>query len=214
MDTRRAQLLLLTSGAAGSVIFVVAYLINGALQPGYSTWHHTISTLSIAEYGWIQIVNFLICGALTVCFAEGLRRSGTANAWGFVPLVIAGLGLLVLGPFRSDPTLGFPAGRSDATTAVGTVHTISSLVVFVAFPIAIFALSRGSSRGWATFSITMGVSALAFVVLYTSMTHGHDPNSPTGLCERLPTFFICLWEVALCYRVVNDVRARPRYPTT
>jgi hypothetical membrane protein len=192
-------------GAAGPVIFIASYLVNGATQPGHSSWHDTISTLSLARRGWIQVAGFTVYGALALCFAEGLRRSGAIRGWGWRLLVIAGLGLLVIGPFRTDPILGFPAGEPAVTIGGGTVHTLTSLVVFVAVPAAMLATRRHSSRDWAAFSVAGSVLSLLAVVVYAALVaaaHGHDGgDSPAGLFERLPTLFIGLWQVAFAVRV-------------
>jgi hypothetical membrane protein len=213
MSIRRTPRLLLTLGAAGPVIFVAAYLVNGGAQPGYNAWHDTISTLSLAHHGWIQVANFMLYGVLTLCFAEGLRRSGAANAWGFALLVIAGLGLLAIGPFRTDPILGFPAGQATIVTPGGTVHSMGALVVFLAFPAAGFVMAFRSSRGWAAFSIASSVLSLVAVALFfasVSAANGHDGgDSPAGFYERLPTLFIGLWQVAFGLRVLTG-RAVPR----
>lgn len=157
-STPRTHRVLLTLGAAGPVIFIATYLIDGAMQAGYSSWHDSISTLSLAPGGWIQIAGFVLCGLLTLCFAEGLRRSGSTRAAGFALLVVAGLCLAVIGPFRTDPVLGFPAGTSSAATLSGTIHNVGSLVVFLAFPAAVFVTTRRPFRGWAAFSVASGGS--------------------------------------------------------
>jgi hypothetical membrane protein len=207
MSVHRTRRLLLTLGAAGPVIFIAAYLVNGAMQPGYSSWHDTISTLSLARHGWIQAVSFMLYGLLTLCFAEGLRRSGAASARGLAFLIIAGLGLLVIGPVRTDPVLGFPAGEPATATPGGTVHSLVSLVVFLAFPAAVFIMARHSSRGWAAFSIASGVLSLVAVALFfaaVSAANGHDGgDSPAGFYERLPTLFIGLWQIAFAFRVLT-----------
>jgi hypothetical membrane protein len=207
MSIQRKQGVLLALGAAGPVIFIAGYLINGATQPGYSSWHDTISTLSLARHGWIQVANFMLYGALTLCFAEGLRRSGAVKRWGFGLLVTAGLGLLVIGPFRTDPILGFPVGEPSVVTSGGTVHNMSSLLVFLAFPAAVLVTTRRPFRGWAAFSIASSVLSVLAVVVYfaiVSAAHGHQGgDSPAGFFERLPTLFIGLWQVALVYRLLT-----------
>lgn len=210
MIIHRTQRVLLTLGAAGPVIFIAVYLAAGAARPGYSTWHDTISTLSLTGTGWIQVASFMLYGVLTLCFAEGLRRSGaiTRRRWAF--LVIAGLGLLVIGPVRTDPVLGYPAGAAATATAGGTVHDMVSLVVFVAFPAAVFTGPWRPFRGWAAFSDTTAVLSLAVVAVYfavVSAAHGQaGGDSPAGLLERIPTVLIGGWQVAFAARVLA---ARP-----
>ncbi|WP_189029593.1 DUF998 domain-containing protein [Nocardia rhizosphaerihabitans] len=201
---------LLTAGAAGPVLFVLTYLVNGAVQPDYDSTHDTISTLSLAPHGWIQIANFVVYGVLTLCFAEALRRSSAIRTSGYVSLLVAGAGLVLIGVFPTDPALGFPAGESDAVTAIGTVHSMGALVVFLAFPVAAFAAAGRPFRGWDAFSVATGVLSLAavgaFFVAFEGAAEGAD--SPAGLYERLPTLFIGLWQVVFALRVLTEDTAR------
>src|SRR5215469_17820902 len=71
-DQHLTTKLLLLCGAIGPLLFVVAFLIEGATRPDYNAWQTTISTLSWGEQGWIQIVNFSLFGVLMLCFAVGL----------------------------------------------------------------------------------------------------------------------------------------------
>jgi hypothetical membrane protein len=205
VSVQRKHRLLLALGAVGPVIFTACYLANGAAQPGYSSWHDTISALSLARHGWIQIASFMLYGVLTLCFAEGLRRSGAVRGWGFRLLVIAGLGLLVIGPFRTDPILGFPVGQASVTTATGTVHTLTSLVVFLAFPAAALVTTRRPLGRWTAFSITSAVLSLLSIGAYVALVgavHNHaGGDSPAGLFERLPTVLMGLWQIAFVTRV-------------
>lgn len=201
---------LLTAGAAGPVLFVLTYLVNGAVQPDYDSTHDTISTLSLAPHGWIQIANFVVYGVLTLCFAEALRRSSAIRTSGYVSLLVAGAGLVLIGVFPTDPALGFPAGESDAVTAIGTAHSMGALVVFLAFPVAAFAAAGRPFRGWDAFSVATGVLSLAavgaFFVAFEGAAEGAD--SPAGLYERLPTLFIGLWQVVFALRVLTEDTAR------
>ena len=55
---------LAAAGATGPVLFVLTYLVNGAVQPDYDSSHDTISTLSLGRHGWIQIANFVVYGEI------------------------------------------------------------------------------------------------------------------------------------------------------
>jgi len=203
----RRQGALLALGAAGPVVFVAGYLVNGARQPGYSSWHHTISTLSLARHGWVQDANFVLYGTSTLCFVEGLRRSDAGNASGFGMLGIAGLGLIVVGGFRSDPILGFPVDEPAVETARGTVHNIASLIVFLAFPGAVLVTTGRPFRRWEALSIVSGVLSFTSIAAFSATVAAADVsdggNSPAGLFERLPTLFIGLWQVAFVVRVLS-----------
>src|SRR5438270_12739199 len=100
---------LIAGGAIGPLLFMIALLIEGATRPGYSAWHNYGSSLSLSDQGWMQIVNFLVCGLLSLCFAVGLRqvfRQGKGSTWGPILLGLFGLGLVVAGLFVTDPSLG------------------------------------------------------------------------------------------------------------
>src|SRR6266581_2072152 len=85
---------LIAGGAIGPLLFIIVLLIEGATRVGYSAWHNYGSSLSLSDQGWMQIVNFLVCGVLSLCFAVGLRqvfRSGKGSAWGPILLGVFGL---------------------------------------------------------------------------------------------------------------------------
>jgi hypothetical protein len=90
----------------------------------------------------------------------------------------------------------------------GTVHNLSSLVVFLAFPAAVLVTTQRPFRGWAAFSITSSVLSVLAVGVYfaiVSAAHGHHGgDSPAGFFERLPTLLIGLWQVAFVFRVLTD----------
>ncbi|GAA2637818.1 DUF998 domain-containing protein [Paractinoplanes durhamensis] len=199
--------MLLALGAAGPVLFAATFTINGAIQPGYSSGHDTISTLSLAQYGWVQIANFVLYGVLTLCFAEGLRRSAALRTSAYALLALAGLGLILIGPFRTDPVLGFPPGEPTVVTATGDVHNTGALLVFLAFPVAAVAALRRPLAGWALFSIgcsTASLIALAAFFAAVTAAHGQDGgNSPAGLYERLPVLFMGLWQAAYAMRALT-----------
>ena len=206
----RVQRTLLALGAVGPVLFVAVYLVNGAVQCGYSSWHDTISVLSLGGHGWVQDLNFVFYGVLTLAFAEGLRRSGAANRSGVVLLAVAGLGLLVIGVFRTDPVLGYPDGQLAVVTAGGLVHNLGALVVFVAFPAAALVMAFRACRGWAVFSIATGVLSLVAVGFFfaaVAAANGQDGgDSPAGLYERLPTYLIGLWQVGFAVLAARGTR--------
>jgi Protein of unknown function (DUF998) len=69
------QRLLLLCGVVGPVLFIVSYLIEGAIHPGYDLLRQTISELEILTNRWMQVANFIVFGLLIACFAIGLRNA-------------------------------------------------------------------------------------------------------------------------------------------
>ncbi|WP_344921669.1 DUF998 domain-containing protein [Streptosporangium oxazolinicum] len=211
MTIHRTRVSLLALGAAGPVLFVAAYLVNGATQPGYSSWHDTISVLALAPRGWIQIASFLLYGVLTLCFAEGLRRFAAIGRGGFALLVIAASGLIVAGLFPTDPILGFPAGEPSVVSPGGTLHNIGALAALLGLPAAALVTVRRPLRGWAAFSVAAGVLSLVAVALFfaTVAASPDGGDSPAGLFERLPTLVMGLWQVTFALRTLGS-REVPR----
>lgn len=204
----RGRRVLLAAGAAGPVIFNAGYLINGARQQAYSSLRHTISTLSLTRRGWIQDANFMLYGVSTLCFAEGLRRSDAVHALESVLLSTAGLALIVVSQFRSDPILGFPPGEPSVATARGAIHNVASLAVFFAFPAAALSTVRRPIQGWDAFSLASGVLSLAalgaFFVSVTRAEGRGGGSSLSGFFERVPALFIGSWQLAAVVRSWPD----------
>src|SRR6478672_6436559 len=73
-------------GAVGGPLFVVAFLVQGAVRPGYDPMRHPVSSLALGPSGWTQVANFVVTGLLMLVFAVGLRRglrdSGRHSTWG------------------------------------------------------------------------------------------------------------------------------------
>jgi hypothetical protein len=120
-----------------------------------------------------------------------------------VSLIVAGSGLVLIGAFPTDPVLGFPAGESATVTAVGTVHSMGALLVFLAFPAAAFAAAGRPVSGWSAFSIASGVLSVVAVGAFFAAVEGAEEgaDSLAGLFERLPTLFIGLWQVTFAIRI-------------
>ena len=210
--------LLLVCGVIGPLVFVVVFLIEGATRADYNAWRTTISTLSWGDQGWMQIVNFCLFGLLTLGFAIGLRRvlrTGPGSLTGPILLFVVGLGLIVAGPFVTDPVLGYPPGFPNIgpSSLHGTIHNTASLIVFMALPAACFVMGWRFARdpawrGWAVYSIITGVLILVFVGWFfasvVAATHAPDvAASPAGLIERLFSIIGCGWLSLLALRLLG-----------
>ncbi len=184
--------LLLAGGAIGPLLFIVVFLTLGATRPHYNVWQDAVSALSLGEGGWMQITNFIVCGALVLGFAIGLRRvlrTGRGSTWGPILLGFVGLGLIGAGIFVTDPGLGYPHEANTITVTVhGTIHSLISLLfVFIPLPAACFVLALRdaadpASRGWAWYSVATGLLVIVFQVRTIVAT---ALNGPAGLTQRI-----------------------------
>jgi hypothetical membrane protein len=183
---------LLWAGLVGPPLFVVVFLIEGLTRPGYSAWRHYVSQLATGPGGWVQVVNFLVCGTLVIAFAIGLRAT-TRSVAAPILLALFGTGLIVAGVFSTDPALDYPVGAPQVHTTHGMIHGLAGLAVFTLLPAATFVMAawfaRHGSRRWMWYSLAVGVTMIvAFIaanVFSTMDMTGRMPNAPTGFFQRI-----------------------------
>ncbi|GAB3427710.1 DUF998 domain-containing protein [Flindersiella endophytica] len=220
VETRsRSPRLLLAAGAVGPPLFILVFLVESATRPDYSAWHMAVSSLSDGPYGWTQITNFVVFGALTICFALGLRRTlrtGKGATWG--PILLGTFGLCVIGAgvFVTDPGLGYPPGAvTPATPSVhGVLHGVLSLIGFTSLIAAGFVLARRFAhdpawRGWSLYSVLTSTGILVFFVLTSVAAASSDPNSPAGLLQRLVIVIGWTWLALLAVQLLRKGAPRP-----
>ncbi len=201
------------AGLLAGPVFVVSFLIQGAVRPGYDPLRHPVSALSLGPGGWVQMLTFWVSGLLVVLFAIGLRGAGHGRA---VPILIAlvGAGLFAAGFFACDPISGYPPGSPIPAprTTHGIVHDMVSTPVFTALPAAMIVLARrwakAGRRGWATAS---GVAAPALFACFVLAATGFAQNPVlmpyAGLWQRLSLIIGLGWLAVVGF--VPPVRRRP-----
>ncbi len=199
--------LLLACGAIGPLLFIIVFLIEGATRANYSAWHNVVSSLSRGEQGWMQITNFIVCGALVLGFAIGLRgvlRPGRGYTWGPILLGVFGVCLIGAGVFVTDPILEYPPGAQSTPTVHGSLHTLLSLFVFASLIAACFVLARRSAdvgwHGWTSYSIATGILVAVFFVMTDVVA---ILNGPAGLVQRLCIIIGWCWISVLAFLLMR-----------
>ncbi|MGW5688614.1 DUF998 domain-containing protein [Nonomuraea sp. NPDC003754] len=194
-----AMRLMRLSGVAGAMVFVTAFLVEGATRGGgYDPLRHPVSSLAIGDLGWTQTANFLVTGLLMLAFAISLR--GTSR-WGLALMLAFAVGLIGAGLFVTDPVNGYPQDTPATSTTAGALHDLFSLLVFAGLPAACFVYARrfaGWGRpGWTAYSIVTGVVFLAgFVITGVGFSGAAGLSPIAGLLQRL-TLVVGLTWVAL-----------------
>lgn len=157
---------LLSCGMAAGPVYVLVGLAQVLTRQGFDVRRHALSLLSNGDWGWVQIANFLVCGALVIAGAVGVRRAvppGRAGTWGPILLAVYGLGLVGAGVFRADPGQGFPPGTPVVTSmsTSGLMHFVCGGLGFYALIAACVVFARRfaalGERGWAIYSALTGV---------------------------------------------------------
>jgi len=163
---------LLGYGLVAGPFFVVVVLVQGLLRPGFDLARDDASLLSNGAWGWIQVANLMLTGAMVLACAAGVWRAltgGRGIRWAPVLLGIYGLGLIGAGIFVADPMNGFPpgtsAGRPVVMTTHGILHIVSAAAGFLGLVAFCFVMARrfaaDGGRGRAAWSIATGVVFLA-----------------------------------------------------
>jgi hypothetical protein len=188
---------LLTAGLVGPLLFILVFLVEGITRPGYSAWRHYVSQLATGNGGWVQVVNFVVCGALVIGFAFGLRQTLRPGRASFAAPILMGLfgsALIVAGVFSTDPALGYPAGALPVHTTHGMVHGLAGLAAFSLLPATALVMAwrfsaDSATRRWAMYSAAIGLLMIGCFIASTAFSvldeRGVLTNAPTGFVQRL-----------------------------
>ncbi|MGC4868499.1 DUF998 domain-containing protein [Micromonospora sp. DT53] len=200
VTTRR----LLACGTAAGPLFVIVVLVGGALRPGYRPIRQAASELALGSTGWIQITNFLVCGALFVVCAFGVRRALRPGPAAWIAAALTGLfgvALIASGLFVTDV-----AGQAQRTWH-GTAHNAAGSVVFLSLPLLTFTwacqAARRRSWVWATTSAITGVTMLFLI-------QGLAIAEYRGLYQRITIGLGWTWLTAFALHLRRATPTHPR----
>ncbi|MEU1684122.1 DUF998 domain-containing protein [Micromonospora sp. NPDC005707] len=161
---------LLAAGAAAGPLFLGLGLAQAFTRDGFDLSRQPLSLLSLGEHGWIQIANFVVSGLLALAGAAGFRqalRGGPAGTWGPALVAVLGVGLVVAGVLRADPSMGWPAGAPEGNPDTMSWHSyghgVGAMLSFGALTVACLVFARRFGRAGALSSIL--VAAATVVVM-------------------------------------------------
>jgi hypothetical protein len=213
-DTQLARVV--WAGILGPALFVIVFLVEGFLRPGYNPLSTYVSALSLGPRGWIQIANFLQFGLLLFLFTRAVAsefQSGKAARSGVILLTIIAICFFFSGPFVMDPD----STPRALMTVHGTIHGILGAIAFLLMPISMFVYWRrfvsdpdwAEMRGW---SLVLGIiSAIGLVVL--SITSKSPELQSTfaswfGLFQRTLIIPFMVWVFLFALMMLRKVQAR------
>ena len=202
---------LLSCGMAAGPVYVLVGLAQVLTRPGFDVRRHALSLLSNGDWGWVQIATFIVCGALVIAGAAGVRwaiHPGRAGTWGPILLTVYGLGLVGAGVFRAAPGQGFPPATplTTAMTTSGLLHFVCGGIGFYALIAACVVFARRfaalGQRAWATYS---AVSGVGFFVSFVFIASGQAlPAIILGF--YVAVVWIWAWHGALHRRLCEALR--------
>ena len=154
----RSSRALLIGAVIATPLFVALWAVQAFTRDGFRPTYHPMSLLSLGDFGWVQVANFILTGMLVIGGGVGLRRTletGRLTRWGTTLIVLMGIGLVVAGVFVTDAGAGFPAGAPAGAPEMswhGAVHEVGFVLTQIAFVAAGIILAvrfgRNRQRGW------------------------------------------------------------------
>jgi hypothetical membrane protein len=203
--------LLAWAGIVGPVLFTLTFIGQELFRiDEYSPAEETVSALEAGPNGWVQQVNFVAFGLLTVAFALGLRlcvRRSRPGIIGTALLTVSGLGLLLAAilPLRED--------AAGVTYDPGG-HFVAGVMFFLTSAMGLIVLSRGLARdpAWenlATYTLVAGAVALAgfFLFVFLVIPDEAPLHDWLGLAQRALIIFVLLpCRVVLSVRLLQVAR--------
>ncbi|MFW6079299.1 MAG: DUF998 domain-containing protein [Gemmatimonadota bacterium] len=206
---------LLAAGIAAGAVFPLVVLVQALTREGFDLAVHPLSMLSLGDFGWIQIANFVLTGLLFVGFAAGMRRllgSGRGGRWGPRLIGFYGAVNVAAGVFTVDPMYGFPPGTPEGLPETlswhAIVHNLTFALAFLGLIVAIFVFARRFAsvgrRGFAAYSLATGLATPALIVLSQM-----NPDS-AGYVLFGVNVMVNVWLVALALAALAEHRASER----
>jgi hypothetical protein len=189
------------SGMIGPSLFMVIFMIEGWLRPGYNPLEMFVSALSLGSRGWIQVLNFMVFGILLFIFSRGVAAEfpdGKASRGGLLILTIIAVCYFLSGPFVMDPA----NTPRDQATFHGTLHGILGAIVFVLMPICCFVYLRRFrvDPDWhflQWWTLALGIISALGVILLTAATKSpatqNSFNPWLGLIQRVAIVPFMIW---------------------
>ena len=176
----RSTRMLLIGAVSATPLMVVLWAVQALTRTGFRPTFHPMSLLSLGDFGWVQIGNFVLTGVLVMGGGIGLGRAlkvGRLTRCASALVFVMGVGLVVAGVFVTDAGAGFPVGAPEGAPDMswhGVIHEAGFLLTQIAFLAVGIVLAvrfaRSDQRGWA-------VACVAIVVAAGSVAAVGDPTT-------------------------------------
>lgn len=169
----------------GGILFVLTFVVLGAIAPGYDSLRETISALELTTLGLAQRINFFAFGLMLMTFALALRRE-----------LGAGRGAVLIPAFQC---LSGVAVVGDAIFIHAPLHLVCDLIAFNAALLVLFLFAWRFSddsrwKGWTAYSILTALLMMAFLAAFGVANH---LGGPAGAFEKLASLTRTSWSVLL-----------------
>jgi hypothetical protein len=136
-------------GVVAGPFYLIFGLILALTRPGFDLSRDALSLLLIGELGWLQWLNLVLSGLMTIVAAVGLLRTPGWSRTAAALVGLYGLCLVLSAIFPPDATERFPPGAGGGEfTTPGLLHFAFGGLGFVSVGVAaIIAGSWFNKRG-------------------------------------------------------------------
>jgi hypothetical protein len=192
---------LLWGGVVAGPLFILVFIVEGALRKNYNPLRQPVSSLSTGPRGWVQQANFFSSSILLLACAFGLPMALEqygGSLWAPLLIGIYGAGLFGAGVFVTDAGETPRGSKAAARSRAGVLHDISSLFVFASLCAACFVFGRlfagAGEAGWEIYSLATGVLYFCGFILFARGFGGKGRFVETaGLLQRLTISLGAVW---------------------
>jgi hypothetical protein len=199
---------LLGYGPLAGTIYVGSIFAQGLTRHGFSIARDDASLLANGPLGWIQVVTFVVAGAMTIAAAVGVRRA-LQSRWAPRLVGIYGAGLVAAGVLRADPADDFgpgaPTGKAVHVTWHGYGHLAAAGIGFAAVIAACLVVARYLSRaGHKGLAVYSRITGIAFAAAFAAVTSGStSPAVVIPFYAAVTAVFI--WLAVVCVHLYQRV---------
>lgn len=200
-------------GSTGVLLFMLLVAALHILDPGRDPISITVSEYVLGPYGWLLSFAALVfgLGTLTISGTVAAVLPSPRPRAGLMSLTIAGLGMVVVGAFPTDPI--DPTDPRFITTA-GAIHAAAGIVSFTCFAVAAPLLTgqiatATNKPGLRKLTILPPIGYLLFWttgILDNQLGGLLGSRSATGLGERLMAAAFIVWLLAVAINIRRATR--------
>ena len=204
--------------ALAGPFYIVVSLAQALARSGFSLTRDEWSLLALGHFGWIQVVNLILTGAMTIAGAVGVRRAlgRSADAGLWAPRLLAGYGvaLIAAGTFRADPADGFPPGAPSAASSQlswhATLHVLSGSIGFGCLIAVCFVFARRyARRGQHRAARASRVVGVVFAIAFAGIATGAK-SAAINLGFTAAVVASCAWMTAVAVDLYRGTRLEER----
>jgi hypothetical protein len=156
-------------GVVAGPFYLIFGLILALSRPGFDLTRDALSLLLIGDLGWLQLLNLVLSGLMTIVAAIGLLRTPEWSRATAALVGVYGLCLVLSAIFPPDATKSFPPGAGGGGgefTTPGLLHFVFGGLGFVSIGVAAILAGSWLGRRHARGTIWSRIAGVVIIVAF------------------------------------------------